>query len=222
MDRYSIYFFEVLNSTNTFSKELIKNSIVNVNTPNIIIANKQMSGRGKLNAKFYSNTPNGLWFSIISKIFIDIKYLPLITIYTGYVVKKTIEELYPNLKGKIILKLPNDIYINNKKICGILTEAFNNFLIIGIGINVNHTREDFNEKIKDIASSLYIETNKKIDKFIILKKILKNLSFNINLIEFFNKNHINVLFKNKIIEIHKVKNFEFITTDGKKIKWIEI
>jgi len=222
MDRYSIYFFEVLNSTNTFSKELIKNSIVNVNTPNIIIANKQMSGRGKLNAKFYSNTPNGLWFSIISKIFIDIKYLPLITIYTGYVVKKTIEELYPNLKGKIILKLPNDIYINNKKICGILTEAFNNFLIIGIGINVNHTREDFNEKIKDIASSLYIETNKKIDKFIILKKILKNFSFNINLIEFFNKNHINVLFKNKIIEIHKVKNFEFITTDGKKIKWIEI
>jgi BirA family transcriptional regulator, biotin operon repressor / biotin---[acetyl-CoA-carboxylase] ligase len=80
---------------------------------------------------------------------------------------------------KTYVKWPNDIVINHKKTCGILTEMSAeltriNYVVVGIGINVNIDEADFPEDIKDIATSLKIETNTFINRKALVGKILNN------------------------------------------------
>jgi BirA family biotin operon repressor/biotin-[acetyl-CoA-carboxylase] ligase len=93
--------------------------------------------------------------------------------------------LKENFNFNVFIKLPNDILINGKKICGILIE---NFIlggkvkgsIAGIGLNTNI--EEFPENLKNIATSLRIELGKKVNNKLILKKILKVLKENLEIL----------------------------------------
>ena len=76
------------------------------------------------------------------------------------------------------IKEPNDLILNNKKICGILTEVNTigneiNYLIISIGFNVNET--EFPKEVQDIATSLKKEYSKDFDKEILIEKIIEEL-----------------------------------------------
>src|SRR5690606_36014267 len=77
------------------------------------------------------------------------------------------------------IKWPNDLLINGKKISGILTEMQGDidrihYLIIGMGMNVNQTVKDFPSDISDKATSLFIETGKKISRKLLIQQILVN------------------------------------------------
>ena len=125
--------FKVVNSTNDLAIRIIKKS---KNKSGIVIAEKQVKGRGKHGKKWTSYKGN-LFVSIffpVDKIRLTLNEL---TIVNCLLVKKLLSNFY---KGKIAIKKPNDLLINNKKISGILQETVSNsnetFLIIGIGINL--------------------------------------------------------------------------------------
>jgi BirA family biotin operon repressor/biotin-[acetyl-CoA-carboxylase] ligase len=131
----------------------------------VVLADKQRSGRGRYARQWFSPVGLGLYFSLILKPDIPVKYLNLVNLRTALIIGKQLKD---NLSGfanlKIRLKWPNDVLINGKKISGILVESEIsnrqlNYLVIGAGINLNHKTEDFPEEIRTIATSYRIETD---------------------------------------------------------------
>jgi len=125
--------FKIVNSTNDLAIQIIKNTN---NKSGIVIAEKQKKGRGQYGKKWTSFKGN-LFVSIffqVNKIQLTLKDLTKINCF---LVKKLLLNFY---KGKIIIKNPNDLLINNMKISGILQETLSKsgetFMIVGIGINL--------------------------------------------------------------------------------------
>ena len=149
--------FKIINSTNDSAIRIIKNTKIK---SGIIIADKQLKGRGQYGKKWSSYTGN-LFVSIffpINNINISLKTLTKINCI---LVKKLISNFY---KGKILIKNPNDLLINKKKISGILQEKISKFedtiIIIGIGVNLIRS-----PKIKGYPSTNLLDlTNKRIER----------------------------------------------------------
>ena len=145
--------FDEIDSTNNYLKNLAKDKSQN----NIlVVANYQTNGRGRLGRTFISDKSNGIYMSLLVRPNISINDAKKITCLTAVSINNAINEL-TGLNSKI--KWVNDIYINNKKVCGILTEAQTSieegiidYVVIGIGINVY--KREFDESIKNIATSL--------------------------------------------------------------------
>jgi len=161
--------FKELPSTNERAKALSRKKIVPWLT---LMAEKQTAGYGKEKV-FWFSPKGGLYFSIIlpkSKI----EDLQTLTILAAFIVAKTIKE---NFSLEPLIKLPNDVLINQKKVCGILTEnVIGKELkssVIGIGLNTNIDK--FPKELENIATSLKIELGRKVDNEKILKQILKGL-----------------------------------------------
>ena len=125
--------FKIVNSTNDLAIQIIKNTN---NKSGIIIAEKQKKGRGQYSKKWTSFKGN-LFVSIFFRV--NMIELPLknLTKVNCFLVKKLLSNFY---KGKIVIKKPNDLLINNMKISGILQETLSKsgktFIIVGIGINL--------------------------------------------------------------------------------------
>jgi len=125
--------FKIVNSTNDRAIQIIKNTN---NKSGIVIAEKQKKGRGQYGKKWTSFKGN-LFVSIffpIDRVKLSLKDF---TKVNCFLIKKLLSDFY---KGKIIIKNPNDLLINNMKISGILQETLSKsdktFIIVGIGINL--------------------------------------------------------------------------------------
>lgn len=166
-----LVFFEELPSTQIYAKENSKN----IKNGTIILANNQTRGIGTKDRKWYSKENENLTFTIVLKPNEKINKFEYLTIRLAETIIHTINNFY-NIRADI--KVPNDIIINNRKVCGILTETevkgenVEN-LFIGIGLNVN--QKDFDIEIKNIATSLFKETNKMIDKEYILINLISEI-----------------------------------------------
>lgn len=154
-----IIVYDIIGSTNNEAKRICADGI---ERDVIIAANGQTDGRGRRGKTFYSPSKSGLYFSIILHPEIELADATGITAAAAVAVSKVIAEA--TKKGPKI-KWVNDVFIDNKKVCGILTEAVTDFetmhlqaVIIGIGINL--TTEEFPDEIKDIASSVGCVTNR--------------------------------------------------------------
>ena len=169
---FDIQIFETLSSTNDFAKELINsNRFTNGTT---IIANSQTSGRGRFARTFFSPANTGIYFSAILEKSLPVKDVSSITLISAIAVCRAITKL-TNLNPQI--KWINDIYLNNKKICGILVENicdFNNMkskaIVSGIGINIS--TENFPEDIQDKAGSIMYN---KLSRNKLIAEILNNI-----------------------------------------------
>lgn len=159
-----IIHFDTIDSTNVEAKRLIKD---NLKHGTLIIADKQSSGSGRFRRKWDSPC-GGLWFTIMLKPNLKITEVPKITIVAGAAIYKALNKI--NIKTKI--KWPNDIYLNEKKLCGILTEKKEEYIILGIGININIEEKDMDCNIKNSATSLKREYKKDFNKYEILINIL--------------------------------------------------
>ena len=153
-----IQYFERVDSTNTFAKKILMEG---ESYPDIIIANEQEQGRGRLGREFYSPKGTGIYCSFILDPFIKIENSILVTVAASVAVSRAIEKV-TNKDTRI--KWINDIYIDDKKVCGILTEAVTDFetgiigkIILGIGINFNTPSESFPDEITDRASSVFMD-----------------------------------------------------------------
>lgn len=145
----------------------------------VLVAKEQTQGRGKLGEKWFS--PNGgLYFSIILPK-TNINDLQTMTILAAFCVAKIIKQEY-DLEP--LIKIPNDVLINNKKVCGILTENIIDkeikLSVIGIGLNTNINK--FNKELKNIATSISMESNKKINNKKIMEKIVLEIKEQFKLI----------------------------------------
>jgi len=149
-----VHFFPVIDSTNSEAKRMALSGAAH---GTVLTAETQTAGRGRFGKSFYSPEGTGLYMSVILKPGdTAVSDAQMITVAAAVVVSEAIEKLTGQKPG---IKWVNDLYLNGKKICGILTEAVSDFesgrvesIIIGIGINCS-TRV-FPEELTDIAGSL--------------------------------------------------------------------
>ena len=154
----NIIHFDVIDSTNTKAKELAS---LGEKDGTVVTSEEQTKGRGRLGRHWNSPSCNGIWMSIILRPDIDPLNMSKLTLVAAAAVHEALMDF--NIKAGI--KWPNDIILNGKKLCGILTEMSGelnqiNHLIIGIGVNVNTNLNEFPNELKDIATSLNLETGK--------------------------------------------------------------
>jgi BirA family biotin operon repressor/biotin-[acetyl-CoA-carboxylase] ligase len=124
----------------------------------IIQADRQTNGKGRRGNNFFSDSTGGLWVTIVTRID-DLSQHFTFNRALSISIAETLIEQYPSDNTKI--KWPNDIYISDKKICGILLEMHrkrNDILIIGFGININTSKNEFPCELQSNATSLSIET----------------------------------------------------------------
>ena len=158
-------------STNDYAKKLADCGVDNFTT---VMAHSQTGGKGRMGRVFYSPEDEGIYMSII--VYPDMKpeMVSMATIVAAMAVKKALEQVVSNTT--LGIKWPNDIVVDGKKLCGILTEASMtgmkvNYLVVGIGINVDNVA--FLEDLKDKAVSLKMLTGESLDKKAIAKLIIK-------------------------------------------------
>lgn len=173
----SIKYYPKLDSTNTQAWELISE-----NTPNgtVVITDNQLKGRGRQANKWVSIPGKSLTFSIILYPNVLPNQINLYSLIAGLSITDCLIE--NNIHAQ--LKWPNDILINGKKVGGILCESkisggVIKSLVIGIGLNINEATEDFPISLREIATSLLIESGIQYQLEILLTKILNHLEHRI-------------------------------------------
>ena len=151
-----IYKFDAITSTNEFCKD---NAKVGAPEGMIAVADMQTMGRGRMGRVFESPRGTGLYLSIVLRPKFSKEFIPYITTAAAVAASKAIEAVSPR---KAFIKWVNDIYVDNKKVAGILAESsFSdtdenlNFVILGIGINILPPKNGFSDNIKDIAGSIF-------------------------------------------------------------------
>lgn len=195
--------FDELSSTNDYLRRKL-----DAEEYDVIIAKKQTSGRGKRGRVWISNEGSALFsFTVEYKE----EILNRITIFSGYIVYTILKSfLNESNNDRLKFKWPNDVYYENKKICGILCEKVRNNIVVGIGININNT--DFGI-FKDKSTSLFEITGnfEDVDKIIkdiviLFKEKMKTLNKDWEgIISLFNLNN---YLKDKNIKIKINGNFE--------------
>jgi len=121
----------------------------------VIFAERQTAGRGRLGRKWESAAHKGLWFSLLLRPAFALADWSRLTTWAAVGIARGIEEALPGCRAAV--KWPNDIYLAGKKAVGILCESVagpNGYAVVGIGVNVNHTSEDFPEELQTKATSL--------------------------------------------------------------------
>ncbi|MBE5954321.1 MAG: biotin--[acetyl-CoA-carboxylase] ligase [Lachnospiraceae bacterium] len=164
----NVLFYDTIDSTNNKAKELAKRGSVD---GSLVVGIKQTAGKGRLGRSFDSQDDDGLYFSIMLRPDVATEHLSRVTLVTALAISKSINS-FCNVRTSI--KWPNDIYLGGKKLVGILTEAGPDYVVIGIGVNINTKR--FNNELSDLATSLYLETHKEYDKAKLLDRILQQLN----------------------------------------------
>ncbi|QQK08824.1 biotin--[acetyl-CoA-carboxylase] ligase [Miniphocaeibacter halophilus] len=151
---------KTLDSTNDFLKKYAKK---NSKEGKIIIAEEQTQGKGRLGKSFYSPANSGIYLSILLKPNLHASQALYITTCAAVAVSKAIDKISGENSQ---IKWVNDIFLNNKKVCGILTEAsFDleggsmDYAILGIGLNLTRPSDDFPEDIRDIAGYIFHNDN---------------------------------------------------------------
>jgi BirA family biotin operon repressor/biotin-[acetyl-CoA-carboxylase] ligase len=140
----------------------------------IIVSEAQTSGRGRLARGWYSPAERGIWFSVILRPHFLPQEAPKCTLMAAVAIAKAIEIITELHVG---IKWPNDILYNKHKLVGILTEMNAemdciNYIIIGMGINVNIQKDEFPLELQQIATSLAILKGEKISRVKLLNEIL--------------------------------------------------
>ena len=158
-------------STNEIAKKMAYQGAA---TGTVVVAEEQTGGRGRLERSFFSPKGKGILFSVILHPQCSAKDAPKFTLMAAVAVARAMERL--NLRPEI--KWPNDIMFDGRKLVGILTEmsaeiGHVNYIVVGIGINVNFSREDFPESIREIASSLSEIAGEELNRAAVFRAVLE-------------------------------------------------
>lgn len=165
-----ILYFDSIDSTNN---ELKRQAESGVHHGLLAVAEEQTAGRGRRGHTWVSPPGTGIWFSVLLKPDIAPDKASMLTLVAAMAVSRAIKEV-TGLESQI--KWPNDIVVNKKKVCGMLTElsaemSCINYVVIGIGINAN--MKEFPEDIKETASSLYIESGRQVKRAAVIEAVAR-------------------------------------------------
>lgn len=193
MIKFDIDYFENVTSTNTVLKEIAAN---NGCEGKVIVAESQSAGKGSKGRSFFSANC-GLYFSVLLRPECKVEEYLYITPFIAVAVAQAIEKI---ANADIKIKWVNDLYINNRKICGILCErgtdrSGNSFVVAGIGINLNPPAGGFPEEIKDIAGTVFDAPISLDKKQALLNQILNNIA-----------NGYTTLTQKRFLEVYRAKS----------------
>ncbi len=168
-----IKFLEEVDSTNLYAKRIAESDFED---GMIIIAEEQLKGKGRIGRVWASPKGKGIWMTIMLKPKINPADAAKITLLAACAVCRAIEEI-SGVYAKI--KWPNDIVLNGKKLCGILTEMSAeldeiNYLIVGIGVNANIDLGDFPKELQATATSIKIEKGSSVVRKELTAAIINN------------------------------------------------
>ena len=153
-----VLYFDTIDSTNTKAQELAEKGYP---SGTLVVADKQESGKGRRGRSWVSPSGTGIFMTLMIKPDINPNNASMLTLVAALAVAKAITSVTGE---EAMIKWPNDIVVNSKKVCGILTEMnaqfdYINHIVVGIGINVHN--ESFPEEISQMASSIMIEAGGK-------------------------------------------------------------
>lgn len=167
-----IYTFQTIDSTNNCAK-----TVANVGAAEgiVVIAEEQTEGKGRLGRSWQANSGENLTFSLLLRPKVHAEAINLLPLLVAVAVAQAIER---TTKLKVECKWPNDLLINKRKVAGILIEGsvrqnVVDYVVIGLGINVNQTQ--FPRELLQKATSLKLESNQEIDRTKLFKEILVSL-----------------------------------------------
>lgn len=166
-----IFHFRQVGSTNQVAQDLGRKGYPE---GTVVVAEEQTAGRGRWQRAWFSPPELGIWLSLILRPPVAPSQVPQITLVAGVACARA---LHAELGLKPGIKWPNDLVFNGKKVCGILAELEAaaeqiNYLVLGIGINVNQEREDFPPDLRETATSLRILTGSRLRRIPIVRRLL--------------------------------------------------
>jgi len=167
------FYFREIDSTNNFAKQLAAEGYPE---GTLVIAERQTAGRGRRGRQWHSEPGQGIFMSLILRPILPVKELSRITMFIAVAIVETLNEV--GIKSGI--KWPNDVLINGRKIAGILTEAVTDmdgieYIVTGIGLNVNTLIKDFPEEFRSIATSVREEAGRVVPRVELLRVLLLQL-----------------------------------------------
>lgn len=168
-----LQYFESVDSTNTLAHQLGREG-----TPDgtVVIAETQVKGRGRLGRTWVSPAYRNLSLSVVLRPGISTTEAPRIALMAGLAVAETVREWGP----RALIKWPNDVLIDGRKVAGILTEMESGdgsvrFVVVGIGVNLNSDSGDFPPELRDQAVGLCGPVGAPIDRTAFATRLLARL-----------------------------------------------
>ncbi len=177
LNQIKIKYYTQIDSTNKKAKEF---ALQGATHGTLVVANEQTAGKGRYGREFESPKDSGIYMSIVLKPKeLALNDPTLVTAYAAVIVSQAIESLTGK---KIGIKWVNDLFYENKKVCGILTEAVTDFesgeiewIVLGIGINLSTSSNLFSKEVRDKAGSIFKEDEKEISRNVLVAKIYEEL-----------------------------------------------
>lgn len=202
-----LYFFEEIDSTNTKAKQLAEKGAT---SGTLVVANKQTGGKGRRGRSWESPADTGIFMTLILKPDMNPSRASMLTLVMALATVKACNEI---TASSCYIKWPNDIVLNGKKICGILTEMsaemdYINHIVIGIGINANI--DTFPEELNETATSIKKEFGEKVNRATLINRILI----------YFEKEY-EIFLKNHSLKYQINEYNEFLINRDKEVKVIE-
>ena len=182
---YTISHFYSIDSTNWYARTLPPG--------NVVIAEQQTQGRGRLGRSF-SSVPGGIYFSITVTPQCSLEEIPTLPLIVATAVAKGIRN---TLDIPADIKWPNDILVSGKKIAGILVELTGepdapSKAIIGTGINVNQSIQDLPKELVERATTLYELTGERIDRKALFSELLEEVTDHFERLKYGTKDILNI------------------------------
>ncbi len=171
----SIIVLETVDSTNTFAKALARQGAPH---GTVVLANRQTGGRGRLGRSFFSPANMGIYCSVVLRPNTPPGQFPHLTVMMAEAARRAVAGttgLSP------MVKWVNDLVLDGKKLCGILTELEatperTDFVIVGVGINCAQHRDDFPPELQDMATSLSMAMGQEADPAAVTAELIRQIS----------------------------------------------
>ncbi|CAI6059099.1 Bifunctional ligase/repressor BirA [Paenibacillus sp. JJ-100] len=143
----------------------------------VVFAEEQTGGRGRFGRKWFSPPGKGIWMSVLLRPELPLHHTPQLTLLTGVAVCRAVRACTGAEAG---IKWPNDLLIDGRKMCGILLESALEdhevrYCIAGIGVDANFDPQDYPEDLRQIATSIKIETGQTVNRTELAAAILTEL-----------------------------------------------
>lgn len=170
------YDIRVLAQTDSTNREAADAAANGAPDGTVVVADTQTAGQGRLGRSFFSPSGSGVYLSFVLRPELEPSELPLITACTGVAVARAVDALAGTQTG---IKWVNDLFLDGKKLCGILSRASVDmesrrpeYVVVGIGVNVG--RHAFPPELRSVAVSLEEVTGARIARARLIAEILKN------------------------------------------------
>jgi BirA family biotin operon repressor/biotin-[acetyl-CoA-carboxylase] ligase len=169
LENKKIIYYKQIDSTNT---EIARLAARGEAHGTVVVADAQTAGKGRSGRQWESPAGENIYMSILLRPDCVPDRAPMLTLVMAYSVAEVLKQ-----QGflDVQIKWPNDLVLSGKKICGILTEmqlteAVIDYVVVGVGINVNTSK--FPEELQETATSLYLESERKLEREKIVESVV--------------------------------------------------